>query len=400
MNAVIDTIRSGDEAMAAGRHADALAAYERVLIQAPDSVPALLGASNAAGRLGRHGDAAALALRAFRARPRQAPLIFAVGQRLRFFNEYAACAEAFGWSEFARGAPPRALAEAAVSLSTMGENGLATRLVDHALRIDPRFAPALYFRGNLRTFNGEYEAAEGDYEAALASDPRLFQASWMLSSLRRQTADSNHVARLMQQKRTAVPGQRGELYLCYALHKELHDLGDHAEAWLALERAHEIERALSRYRIAPALRLMDELQSMPMPSGHPAATEQAGRLPPTPTPIFIIGMFRSGTTLVERLLAGHSQVADGGETTAFAEQLKRHANHSTAALLDHEIVARSREFDYEAIAREYEGALAWLSRGRPYVTEKLPSNFLLAGHIARALPHARFVHLVLSLIHI
>lgn len=379
----------GEAAGAKGLWKQALVSYDAALAVRPDHVPALLGASWASGKLGRHRDAVSHVLAAYNARPTSPSTIFALGQRLRYFNEYARCLEVFGWPAFVERAPPRALAEAAVSLSSMGANAAARRLIDRALKVDPKNAAALYFSGNLHTFMGDNAPAEASYEKALDIDPRLYQCSWMLSSLRTQTPDRNHLQRLRMQRGAAVRGQRGEMYVCYALHKECHDLGLYDEAWDALARALEIERNLSSYSLRESIRAIDELKRLPLGLASPAST-----IVQPCVPIFIVGMFRSGTTLLERMLAGHSQVADGGETMAFAEQLKRTGNRGYRGLVDADAARAWASADFDALARGYTEPLAWLSRGCPFVTEKLPSNFLLVAHIAKALPQARFLHLV------
>jgi hypothetical protein len=111
-------------------------------------------------------------------------------------------------------------------------------------------------------------------------------------------------------------------------------------------------------------------------------------------PIFILGMHRSGTTLLERMLSGHSNVADAGETGAFDAQVQLAADHHYANRFDAHVLSRVPDMDMAAIARGYADSARWLSRGRPFFTEKLPMNFWNIGLIARALPQARIINLV------
>ena len=382
--------QDGEKAVARRDWPLAVNAYGAALACDPEHVPALLGMSSVYSRLGRHRDALERVLQAHAAGPQLAPLIFGVGQRLRYFNEYQAVIDCFGKAAFAQHAPPQPLAEAAVALSTMGANAPATALIDRALRRDPKHAGALYFRGNLRTFNGDFDAAEQDYEAALRSDPRLFQASWMLAGLRRQTPQSNHIQRLQTQLQQATPGRRGEVYVSFALHKEHHDLGNHEQAWEALDRGCKVERTLVGYRPQATAEMFGELRRV-CDSGFTTATSTVAQ---QTTPIFIVGMFRSGTSLLERMLSGHSAVTDGGETLAFAEQMKRATDCAASGVLDAEIVRRAATTDFDAVARGYAESARWLTKGRSFFTEKLPVNFLHIGFIAKALPHARILHLV------
>lgn len=382
--------QQGESAARQRDWAGAIQAFTAALYGDPSHVPSLLGMSSAHARLGNHRYSRNYAVAAYEAKPSLAPLIFAVAQRLRFFNEYEALTSCLSWTPFLRSAPPQALAEAAVSLSTIGANVQACELIDRALRIDPKHAPSLYFRGNLHTFSGDFGSAEKCYEAALSADPGMFQAAWMRAGLRKQTRESNHIEELRRQLQKATPGRRGVAYLAYALHKEFHDLGEYDLAWEALERGCRAERELIGYDPAPVNRLFDALEetcTADFVLNQSSVRHDA-------TPIFIIGMFRSGTSLLERMLAGHSSVTDGGETLAFSEQLKYSTNHSCSGVLDAEIVNKLKEADFEEIGVLYGKPLHWLAKGRPFVTEKLPANFLNLAFIAKAIPQARFIHLV------
>jgi len=126
----------------------------------------------------------------------------------------------------------------------------------------------------------------------------------------------------------------------------------------------------------------------------PHFLSQASQMQQPAVPIFIVGMHRSGTTLLERMLAGHSQVGDAGETSAFHAQLELAIDRGAPAGMDAAFAAQVAAADFDAIARGYAQSARWLSRGNPYFTEKLPQNFFNVGFIAKAMPQARFLHLV------
>ena len=112
-----------------------------------------------------------------------------------------------------------------------------------------------------------------------------------------------------------------------------------------------------------------------------------------PQPIFIVGLPRSGTTLLERVLGGHPEVADAGELRDFTAQLRwmtelPGTNHPDAAL-----VRAARGIDFAALGERYLSHTRWHARGNAFYTDKLPANFLNAGFIAQALPGARILHM-------
>lgn len=104
-------------------------------------------------------------------------------------------------------------------------------------------------------------------------------------------------------------------------------------------------------------------------------------------------MHRSGTTLLEHLLAGHATVADGGETYTFTASVCEATDHHCSGVIDTTALARLDGVDWDAIGDRWRAYARWRASGRAALTEKLPSNFLNVGLIARALPEARFLHM-------
>lgn len=383
------TLRQLDGQLTAGRVDDVIATCRDLLRRCPDHAPLLLLLSRALSRGGRHRQARDATLQAWATRPRDPSVLFEAGRRLRYFNEYEALAACYGMSEFKDHAPAQALAEAALSLTSIGSNEQALALLEKAITTNPKLASAYYMRGNIRSFMGDFEAADADYERSLVEDPRLFQAAWMQSGLRTQTAESNHVERLRRQLKSATPGGKGEVYLEFALHKELHDLGRHDDAWRHLAAGCRKKRLQLTYRADATKHLFSRLKKVCTARFVSETASPA----PMPVPIFIVGMHRSGTTLIERVLAGHSQVQDAGETYAFAEEMKLATDQANSLVLDATLVDAADGVDYSAVAEGYAARARWLAHGRSFFTEKLPSNFLYAGFIAKALTDAKIVHL-------
>jgi len=364
--------------------------YRRALAAKKDHVPSLIGLSTVLSRRGAHRDAHAAALAAHALRPTAAPLIYALAQRLRYFHEFERLIDCLSAPSLALDAPAEILAKASVMLSSVGAHEAAAQLADRALQRDPANAAALHVRGNYHLFEGEVDKAEASYEASLRSDPALFQNSLMLAGARSQTSASNHVERLNRQLSQAKPRGTGEVYVAYALHKELHDLQRHDEAWQALERACAAKRRQVQYALSEHATLIESVAQV---CTQAFVTASSSVDQPT-VPIFIVGMHRSGTTLLERMLAGHSQVGDAGETSAFHAQLELAIDRAAPNGMSAALARHLASADFDAIARGYAQTAAWLSRGNPFFTEKLPPNFLNVGFIAKALPQARFLHLV------
>ncbi|RZA28269.1 MAG: sulfotransferase, partial [Proteobacteria bacterium] len=110
-------------------------------------------------------------------------------------------------------------------------------------------------------------------------------------------------------------------------------------------------------------------------------------------PIFVIGMPRSGTTLVERIISSHPMVHSGGELQNFGVCLKRASASTTPSILDLDTIGRCGTLDWERLGSAYIASTRPGTGHTPRFIDKLPHNFLFLGYIARALPNARIIHL-------
>ena len=349
----------------------------------------LMAVSILYGRAGRLRLSRETALRAVALSPAAPDVRYGLSRLLGGFSEHAALVGCLDGMNVAEHASPQAIGACVMLLVVVGEQELARAYVNTGLRRFPDHPVLHYVGGNLALFSGEKDRAEQHYEAALAMDPRLFQASWMLADVRKQTEASNHVDRLRRQLADAAPGGMGQIHLQFALFKELDDLGETAAAWQALTTGCRAKRAMQSFDIArarTAFSLLRERYSAEIPVVSPP--------PAAPAPIFIVGMHRSGTSLAEDLLSTHPQITTAGETYSFVDQLRIAADGGLRSRIDPAFVAAFTAATPASIADDYRRLALHLARGRPFFTEKLPSNFLYIGAIAKTIPEARFVHLV------
>lgn len=382
--------RQGEDHARQGQWGAALKAYDGVLEHDPNHAMAMLRASRMALSLGRYRDGRQYAMRALARRPGSEEAVMMLARALRMFNEPGALLECVEHSRWRERRSAQWLTELAMLVSTIGDNALAMQLLDLAIVRDPRHPPTRYFRGVVQMFFGDMGAAERELEACIAATPTFAQAHWVLSRLRKQTADANHVERMKAQLPRVPPGSEGDVYLAFALHNELHDLGNHEESWQALEHGCRVKRRLTPHDRGDAGRMYEGLAAL-----CDARFVEPVEQPDAPfVPVFIVGMHRSGSTLLEQLLGGHPMVADGGETYSFTTQMRFAADYRNKGVLDAEMVRRAKSADYALVGRRFLESSAWRAKGRPYLTEKLPSNFLNLGFIAKALPQARILHMV------
>ncbi len=372
---------------AAGQREAAIATLEAALQLQPDHAPFLLQLAELHLEAERHNAALTCTLQAAHAKldsPRTALTL------MRMLKTMSASGLML---EIAAQLPPpmwdsaKSLTELAQELTLAGALGPARGFAQAAVSRDPHYPPGLAMHATLDLFHGDLSAAAEHSEKCLAALPGDPGSHWLLSRLRQPHAE-RRVERI-ERELARDPRGEDEARLAYALHNELHDLREHERAWQALERACRAKRATLNYSPAQSDALFDALCEWGAGEIDPADGWQGEER----IPVFIIGLHRSGTTLAERILSGHSQVAQGGETYDIRAQLRRASGLHYPGELDARLVAARRDLDYRAIGQGYLHGMTWRAAGKRVVTDKLPSNYLNVGFIARALPHARFIHL-------
>ncbi len=381
--------RQGESQLANKQWRMAADSFESILAHEPNHLPALLKASTALLELDRYREARERLLQALPLASDHPGLVMELGRKLRQFHEAAALLELVRRSGFMRHAPPPMLTEMALIVSSVGDQQLALELVSQAVRLDARAAHPRYLRGTVLMFLGRMSEAEAELEACISLSPGFPQAHWVLSRLRSWTPGENHVARLEALLAKTTPGSEHEAYFSFALHNELHDLRQYDASWAMLERGCRTKSRLDPYDEAKSGQLIEAVKALCTP-GFVAPTPRVDEY----TPIFIVGMHRSGTTLLERILGGHSMVSDGGETYAFTAQIKIATDHKSTQSLDLASVQRLADCDFDAIGRGFIAGSRWRAKGLPFLTEKLPPNLVNAGFIAKALPGAKILHMV------
>lgn len=365
-------------------HASAL----RLHSAAPDSVPIALLAAQVMLQVDRYRDARALVLRTA-SLPIDAPdlLLQTVGM-LRRFDESEVLEALVQGSDWRKCRSLPLLAELAQHLGFSGLYLLAFDCLKHMLDIEPQYADAHYLRGLFEMFSGDLAVSEVSVRRALTIEPRMANAHWLLSMQDDAQSAGSHVADMLRVLPASASGSEARAYFDYSLHYSLNALGRHDEAWEALARGHSAMRRLKRYRRGEQHSLVSALERMALPAfdPEPVADGQTGL-------IFIVGMFRSGTTLIERVLAGHPEVVDGGETYQLSACLREATDHDCNETVDATIVARAPSADFSRIRQRMLAYATWRAQGRRWLTEKLPSNFLNLGFILHAFPDAHILHM-------
>jgi tetratricopeptide (TPR) repeat protein len=250
--------------------------------------------------------------------------------------------------------------------------------------LKPYDAQAAYAKASTLIAVGRMTEAEAILDELIGRSPDDADAWYNRATLRRQEPGRNHVSALRARLAARSPGS-APVALYYALAKELEDLGQYAESFAALAQGAAARRKALAYRveadeqaIASIVRSFDHAWYASPAAGHDADG-----------PIFVIGLPRSGTTLVERILIRHDAVATVGEVNDFALAVTRTAGPAGGK---EQLIKAAARSDPARLGESYWTAILGYGHDKPFVVDKTPLNYLYLGLIAKSLPRARIVH--------
>lgn len=383
---------AAERSLAAGDAANTERLCAAWLARQPDDAEALRLAALAALAQGRAGDALSRLQHALRLAPHRADLH---AQRARVLSLIGRIPEALAAVEAALAVVPTPAALDPESLDTLGvvlsrghRHEQACTLFEIAVCKAPGRASLQFNLASSLKFAGRFDAAEAAYEACIGSDPRFWKAHSGLAQLRTATAARNHLPRLTALSSQPAAEPQAVIHLRQALAKECEDLGRSSEALQHLILAKAARRQLQPYDPRGDAACFDAVESL-----------FATPLPPAPgcpsrEPIFVVGMPRTGTTLIDRILSSHPQVSSAGELQNAAYLLKRAAGTPGRSTLDVETLRASLAADPKTLGEAYVASTRPGTGQRAHFVDKMPLNIWYAGHLQRALPEARIVCLL------
>ncbi|MFT7009359.1 MAG: tetratricopeptide (TPR) repeat protein [Colwellia sp.] len=255
-----------------------------------------------------------------------------------------------------------------------------------------------HFQFNLATAlraNGKLEQAEQCYDKIVALKPNDYEALYNRSQLRKQTIQKNHINVLDKALQSKMSKWRDEVHICFALAKEQEDVADYANSFSHLKRGCDLRRKNSNYNVEGDLQAIKQIintfnsQSFNQKYGGFQSKE----------PIFVLGLPRTGTTLVERILSSHSDIESAGELQNFATKMVslisvHWSKQKTAnSFQKSNMISTSFDIDHAALGEAYIDSTRPLTGGSKHFIDKMPLNYLYIGLIAKALPNAKIIHL-------
>ena len=368
-------IEAAHRAFAAGDVAATERICKQVLATAPQDPRVWMLLTETALRRNRPDAAIASADRAIALLPNEAMPHILRAKCLFVSGEAGLAVEAAEAASRMAGSSPEGLDALGGMFGLLGQHGRAEHLFRRAVAARPDLPQYLFNLAASERTIGKFDAAEAHCDAALSLDRHYYLAHYLRSDLRTQTVDRNHTAEMAALIREGKIGRQDEVLLRFALGKEFEDLGEYERAFEHIATGNQLHRASINY---DPKREIDEIDGI-------IATQTGAWLASCPTgyrdadPVFVVGLPRTGTTLVERIIAGHPEMISVGETGAFAVELRRALKMGNAP-------------DPAELGRRYLAVAIAFGRldGRRFVDKTL-ANYLYCGLIHAALPRSKII---------
>jgi tetratricopeptide (TPR) repeat protein len=382
----------GNALCALGKFDDAVAHYERALALKPDYPEAHNNLGNALCALGKFDDAMAHYERALALKP-----------------DYPEAHNNLGNALYALGKPDDAMAhyERALTLKpdyaeahnnlgnvlyTLGKFDDAMAHYERALALKPDYPEAHNNLGNALYALGKFDDAMAHYERALALKPDYAEAHHNRANAKKFHASDTEIDMLEKLATTPAGIPTNKLsFINFALGKALEDVGDYARAFQHFLKGNALKRQqiyLSEKDILTYFKWIEQLFD-----AHLFERLQ-GKGDPSRCPIFIVGMPRSGSTLVEQILASHPQVHGGGELTDLTRVANTVSGPGRQPLPYPKYIPRLDPTSVGRLGQAYLACLPNPPNGKSRVTDKQLGNFAYVGLIRLILPNAKIIHVV------
>lgn len=266
----------------------------------------------------------------------------------------------------------------------------ALELFDRILETLPEDPATLTSRGHaLKTF-GRHADAVAAYRHAARVRPDHGDAWYGLANLKTYRFTDDELAAMARQEASPDLAFQNRIYLCFALGKAHEDRGEHERSFDYYTRGNELKRIQTRYTSA---QMEEEFEAQKSVCTRALFEKQGGKGHPAPDPVFIVGLPRAGSTLIEQILASHSQI-DGTlelpNILSLSHRLRgrnRVSDKTRYPRILHELDADR----LAALGEEYIETTRIHRKGAPFFTDKMPNNFRHIGLIKLILPNAKII---------
>lgn len=267
----------------------------------------------------------------------------------------------------------------------------ALPLFEKAVSADPDNPWFLYNLATCQRMTGQLDEAGHNLEKTIRINPGDCKAHYIRSDLGQWTHESNHIGEMERLLHNGLDNWQDEMLIRFALGKEKEDVGDYDGAFMYFSSACDLKRRHMQYDVDQDIEVMEKIISTHTPDVLQGLTggHKSGE------PVFVLGLPRSGTTLVDRIIGSHSDVYSAGELSEFAAQLVNAVTgqNGRQQLSKTEMVDASLRVDMESLGHSYIEATRPRTGHTPRFIDKMPLNYLYCGLIRTALPNAGIISL-------
>lgn len=265
-------------------------------------------------------------------------------------------------------------------LNILGRSEEAEASLGKAIEFEPKFAEPHHNLGITLAGLGRLKEAEASYMQAISLKPTYAEAHFALSGMKTFNEQDAQFLQMQALSLDVNCSDEQQCHLSFALAKAHEDLGDFKQAFKYYSKGNLLRKKYLKYDIGQDIELFNKLKANY--SKIKESSLESGKFSNKIKPIFIVGMPRSGTTLVEQIISSHSQVTGGGELS-FVSQF------GAPIALDPIKVGTNTLLSFR---KSYLKKLQIISKDSPVITDKMPQNFLYIGLLAAAFPEAKIVH--------
>ncbi|MEI4471816.1 tetratricopeptide repeat-containing sulfotransferase family protein [Frigidibacter sp. MR17.24] len=367
----------------AGRDDEAQAMLRRAVVAGPAYVPALVRLAGLLNRHGRHEAALPYAAKAAKLEPRNALAQMVLGAVQTRLRDFAAAEAAFGRAMKLDPKRPGPIEQRAQALARLDRDAEALDLYDRALALDPDHAASVAGKASVLQTLGRFDEAQALFRRAIDLDPRNGEILRGYLASHKVTAGDPLLDRMIATFEDPALPEAQRSSFGFSIVKALEDMKAYDRVFPYLRAANDIAHAADPYDMD--LRRREVAAVKQSLAGHDWTRGVGGT--DAFAPIFVTGMPRSGTTLVEQIIASHSRVTGAGEANVAASMatrlvFDRDGVRALGSVPDAEIAAFGRDYADE-MRRRFPGALQ--------VTDKSIQTYMYLGLMKLALPNARFV---------
>jgi tetratricopeptide (TPR) repeat protein len=278
----------------------------------------------------------------------------------------------------------------AIEKMQMGDYTGAVTLFDRVLQTLPGDAVTLTSRGHALKTCGLQREAIDSYQAAISSNPWHGDAYYALSNLKTYRFSSTEIAQMLSLEQREELGPTGRVHFCFALGKAFEDAADYTRSFEFYERGNRLKRQHSNYdadQMSADLRAQSRFFTRDVLSGRAGAGYAAK------DPIFIVGLPRAGSTLLEQILSSHSKVEGTLElpnVLSMAQKLRRQGRDQAGKPYP-DLLQDFSDESLQRLGRQYIEETRIHRTGAPHFIDKMPNNFRHIGLIKLILPNARII---------